>query len=242
MIARVATGAPQARTLLATDGPIVLFDALRMSATVIVALARGMTVRPVPDAEQALALKRGGSSGRVVTAGERDGWRIPGLDLDNSPSDLLSYPLPDPPVTLALTTSHGVPALLAVGGHPPGVLIGSPLNLSALVAALRNGARPEVGILLAGHETEPSPEDAMTAAILLDRLGARPPDRLPAPIPTGRLAAFFAETPAGVRLIERDESADLHLCASVDRYRIVPSLTGDGRIVSNATGSIQGGS
>lgn len=242
MIVRIATGASQARLLLATSGPIVLFDALRMSATVLVALDRGMTVLPVVEAAEGLALKENPPGDEaVVTAGERNGWRIPGLDLDNSPSDLLHYSLPDPPVVLALTTSHGVPALLAVAGHAHGVLIGSPLNLSALTQTLRDRASSEIGILLAGHESEPSLEDAMTAAVLLARLGAPLPDGLPRPVPVAELPAFFAGTSAGRRLVEREERPDLDLCASVDRYRIVPRLTGDGRIVPDAAVRSQGG-
>jgi phosphosulfolactate phosphohydrolase-like enzyme len=231
VIVRVAHGAPQAPALLETDGPIVLFDALRMSATVIVALARGMTVLPVPCPTEALALKAAPPEpAPVLTAGEREGWRIPGLDLDNSPNDLLHRPLSDPPGVLVLTTSHGIPALLAVAEHARGVLVGSPLNLSALAATLRDDSPAQVGILLAGHESEPSIEDAMTASVLLAALGVPRPDGLPAPIAPQEIPAFFADTPAGRRLIRRGEGADLRLCARVDAYPIVPRVI-HGRIV-----------
>ncbi len=241
MIARVGHGVAGAGVLLATKGPIVLFDALRMSATVLVALARGMTVVPVAGPQEALALKREPpEGGHVLTAGERDGWRIPALDLGNSPSDLLRWPVPDPPSFLALTTSNGIPALLAIAGHQDRVLIGSPLNLTALAAALRGQGTPQIGILLAGHRSEASMEDALTASILLEHLGVPVPEGLPRPIPPAEIPTFFANTPAGRRLVERGEEADLHLCASVDRYRIVPRLEG-GRIVPDAAQRVQGG-
>ncbi len=225
---RVTHGAAGAHTLLESAGPIVVIDALRMSATVITALHLGMEVIPVATVKEALALKDKGS----LTAGEREGKKLPELDLGNSLTELLAFGRGSDDLTeksLALTTSNGVPALLAVADHPGAVFIGSPLNLSALAARIKNETREELALLLAGVDGRAAQEDAMTAALLLERLDEPIGSTLPSPGSSSDLEAFFLGTPAGQRLISLGYEQDVRLCASVDRYPIIPAFR-DGRL------------
>jgi len=222
MIVRVAHGVAGAISFRESHGPIVVIDALRMSATMIVALDLGMEVIPVATVEEALALKGAGS----LTAGERGGKRLSGLDLGNSPTELLALERSSGDLSgkaLALTTSNGVPALLAVADHSGAVLIGSALNLSALSARINDEAPRELSLLLAGvEEAKAAQEDAMTAALLLEHLDEPIPSALPSPTPVGDLETFFLSTPSGQRLISLGYEQDVRLCASVDRYPVVP--------------------
>jgi len=227
MIVRVGWGAVEASTLLASSGPIVVIDALRMSATAIVAVHRGMTVVLVATPEEALRLKEEDPS--LLTAGERAGAKIPELDLGNSPTRLLEQQHLEGR-SLALTTSNGVPALLGVKDHAHPVLIGSPLNLCALTTRIKQERPSEFGLLLSGRNGESAEEDAMTAALLLKRLGMAVPDTLPRPLPASELEAFFLNTESAKRLIPLGYEADVRFCAKVDRYPIVPELR-DGRLV-----------
>jgi len=225
MIVRVARGIAGAISFGESHGPIVVIDALRMSATVIVALGLGMEVIPVATVEEAMAVKDKGG----LTAGERGGKRLSGLDLGNSPTELLALERSSGK-TLALTTSNGVPALLAVADHPGAVLIGSPLNLSALATWSNDETPQELSLLLAGvEEGKAAQEDAMTAALLLERLDEPIPATLPFPIPVEDVESFFLGTASGKKLISLGYEQDVRLCASVDRYPIIPVFR-EGRV------------
>jgi len=221
MIVRVAHGVAGAISFRESHGPIVVIDALRMSATVIVALGLGMEVIPVATVEEAMAVKDKGG----CTAGERGGKRLSELDLGNSPTELLALERSSDDLTgkaLALTTSNGIPALLAVADHSGAVLIGSPLNLSALATRISREAPQELSLLLAGVEGEAAQEDAVTASFLLERLDESILSTLPSPTPVGDLETLFLSTPSGQRLILLGYEQDVRLCASVDRYPVVP--------------------
>jgi len=228
MIVRVAHGVAGAISFRESHGPIVVIDALRMSATVIVALDLGMEVIPVATEEEAMAVKdRGG-----LTAGERGGKRLSGLDLGNSPTELLALERSSGDLSgkaLALTTSNGVPALLAVGDAPGLVLIGSPLNLSALATRINHEAPQELSLLLAGVEGKVAQEDAVTASLLLERLDESILSTLPSPTPVEDVESFFLGTASGKKLISLGYEQDVRLCASVDRYPIVPVFR-EGRV------------
>lgn len=228
MNALIALGAAEAPTLLASDGPIVVIDALRMSATVIVALHLGMQVIPVSTPEEALRLKKEDPS--ILTAGERAGVKIPELELGNSPTQLLKQERSLAGRSLVLTTGNGVPVLLRVKDHMHPVLVGSPLNLSALATRLEQEQSSEFGLLLSGRNGEPAEEDAMTAALLLKRLEITIPHTLPQPLPTSTLEAFFFNTESAKRLIPLGYEPDVRFCALVDRYPIVPELR-DARLI-----------
>jgi len=224
---RVAHGASGAEKLTPYPGPIVVIDALRMSATVIVALRLGMVVVPVATEKEALALRKRGA----ITAGERGGEKLPKLDLGNSPSELLRLGGEKlPGKKIALTTSNGIPALLAVAEHPDPVLVGSPLNLTALAGWVREKGPRGLSFLLAGREDEGPQEDAMSASLLLEHLGLPIPKELPSPIPTSNLDGYFLNTDSGRRLSALGYEGDIHLCARVDSYPIVPIFC-DGQLV-----------
>ena len=229
MIVRVAHGVAGAISFRESHGPIVVIDALRMSATVIVALGLGMEVIPVATVEETLVLKNKG----CLTAGERGGKKLSGLDLGNSPTELLALERGSDDLrgkALALTTSNGVPALLAVADHPGAVLIGSPLNLSALTTRINDEAPQELSLLLAGVEEEKAvQEDAVTASLLLLHLDESIPFTLPSPTPVGDLETLFLSTSSGQKLISLGYEQDVRLCASVDRYPVVPVFR-EGRV------------
>ena len=224
---RLAWGAAEARTLLASAGPIVVIDALRMSATTIVAIHRGMNVVPVATSEEALRLKA--EDPFLLTAGERGGAKIPELDLGNSPTQFLKQERLKGR-SLALTTGNGVLAFLGVKNHAHPVLIGSPLNLGALASSIQAKNPSELGLLLAGQNGAPAEEDAMTAALLIERLGMAVPEPLPRPVSSSKLEEFFLGTESATRLIPLGYEPDVRFCARVDRYPFVPELR-DGRIV-----------
>jgi len=219
MRVQIAYGAREGASLVGADGPIVVIDALRMSATVIVACQLRMEIVPVKSIPEAVALGKEGA----ITAGERNGVKIPELDIGNSPTALLSL-AGKLPRYLALTTTNGVPAVLSVARHPKDVLIGSPLNLSALSSYISGSAPSELGILIAGKRGGEAEEDELTASLLLEKLGENVRCGLPESVPPEKLGKRFVETHSGWKLCAAGYGRDVELCAYVDRYPTVPRL------------------
>ncbi|MEA3356362.1 MAG: hypothetical protein U9Q23_03315, partial [Candidatus Bipolaricaulota bacterium] len=68
------------------------------------------------------------------------------------------------------------------------------------------------------------------ASLLLKRLDVPIPKELPGPIPVSALDEYFLNTDSGRRLTALGYEGDIHLCARVDSYPIVPLFCG-GRLV-----------
>jgi len=98
---------PAARLAGATA---VVIDAIRATTTIVAALAAGarevVPCRTEADVKAEAARRPAGS---VVTAGERGGRRLEGLDLNNSPSVMTAENLSGR--TLLLTTTNGTQAI-----------------------------------------------------------------------------------------------------------------------------------
>ena len=211
-----ANGALEARK---RGGVIVMIDALRASATIVTALEMGMTsVRPVLSIADCVG---------DVTAGERGGRKLPGLDHGNSPSELRKQEYRGR--QLVLTTTNGTEVLLAVGGGPATVLVGSALNASAVArAAIEDAVRADVPVtlLLAGRNNQSCIEDELVAAEILHAMG--PEARLTGPPleTSASMVADFFDGESGQNLVRLGYAEDVHLCAQVDRSAVVPVLRG----------------
>ncbi len=224
MRVRIAYGREEGDALAGTvDGPVVVVDALRMSATTIVACYLGMKVIPVKSVQETIAWGKRGA----LTAGERDGVKIPELDIGNSPTALLSLSGMLPRY-LALTTTNGVPAVLSVLGHPGEILIGSPINLSSLIHRIAELSPTEIGILIAGKRGPEAEEDELTASLILGRLGVEVPPGISTPIRSEELEERFAETHSGRKLRAAGYEDDVKFCSRVDTCPIVPLVKGNG--------------
>jgi 2-phosphosulfolactate phosphatase len=108
---------------------VVIIDVFRATSTITTALYNGAEkVIPVASVEDCIAI---GSKLQAVTAGERDGKVIPGLQYGNSPAE---YPRSFiQGKTLVLTTTNGTRLLhLALNNGADEVITGSFPNLSAV--------------------------------------------------------------------------------------------------------------
>jgi phosphosulfolactate phosphohydrolase-like enzyme len=211
---------------------VVIVDALRASTTIVAALTAGMrAVRPVATAEECVG---------EVTAGEHDGVKLPGVDIDNSPTSV-----GDPGFAgkeLVLTTTNGTRCILAAASHPGAtVLVGALTNAAAAGRAagvLSEGAGSGVTIVIAGNRHRASPEDHIAATAVADA------------VPDGVIAgsehvlrvddpeAAFLGSPAGLGLAAVGRTSDIRACAQRDTSTVVPILRG-GRFVA-LTGATAG--
>lgn len=214
---RIALGVAGAREAAARGDLTVVIDTLRASSTIVVALASGMrAVVPSLTPEEA-----GAAPG--ITAGERDGEKLPGLRHGNSPSEIAAAGYRGE--TLRLTTTNGTACIRAAAEGPAPVLVGCLLNAGAVARVLEEAAgegRPEVTLLAAGWRERETVEDVLTATAIADRLGA---EVLPGPVEprrTSDLRGALLGSPSGKRLLGLGYRADVELCAQVDLHRVVP--------------------
>lgn len=206
-------------------GVVVLIDALRASATMITALAMGMSrVLPVTSVEACTG---------DVTAGERGGRKLPTLDHGNSPTELLARKDAYAGKSLGLTTTNGTECLLAASCDATVVLVGTTLNARAVAsAALRlakERARP-ISILMAGRNNQPCVEDELAAGEILARMGAEVHLQGPVPQTSAALEADFFASDAGRNLASLGYSDDVRFCAQTDRFDVVPVFR-DGKVI-----------
>lgn len=153
-------------------GVVIVIDQLRASSTIAAALAAGaMWVRPaltIEEArEQAALMSRGmptPGTARVLLGGERQGLRIEGFDLANSPSEYTREKVTSRGIVF--TTTNGTAALLHAA-RASRIIVGCLANLDAVVRAVASDPRP-VHVLCAGTHGLISLEDVLAAGAFVE--------------------------------------------------------------------------
>jgi 2-phosphosulfolactate phosphatase len=142
----------------AAPSPVaVVVDLMRATSTIAQALASGWErVYCAPGIEEARALRE--TLGAGLLGGERDAVQIPGFDLGASPREVRE-PLGS---TLIMSTTNGTRAIVAAAESCDTVLLGSLLNLDAVVAAVR-AQDGDVTIVCAGWKSLFAIDDAYCA-------------------------------------------------------------------------------
>ena len=200
----------------------VVVDVIRASSSIAQALAAGYErVLCCGEIDEANAL-RAELGDEAVVGGERNGVVVPGFDVGASPREFAAGRRAP---TLILSTTNGTAAILAAAARCETVLVGSLLNLSALVAAA-GAAGADVAVSCAGFKGGFALDDAYCAGRIVAGLpgarsdAARAAELLAASFP-GELEALQARTygPPGLE-------ADIAYCAQVDLLDTVPRYIG----------------
>ena len=172
----------------------IVVDVIRATSSIAQALASGYE-RVLCCAEIAEAQELRTELGdEAVVGGERNAVVVEGFDVGASPREFAQAPKAP---TLILTTTNGTRAILTAASRCEIVLLGSLLNLSALVRAVR-GTGGDVAILCSGFK----------GAGVIARAWPDP------------LAGLNARTygPPGLE-------ADIEFCAQVDLLDVVPRFS-----------------
>jgi 2-phosphosulfolactate phosphatase len=224
-------------------GTTVVIDLLRASSTICQALASG-AVEVVPFLEIAgarAAAELTSDRDQILLGGEREGLRIAGFDLGNSPAEYTSEAVAGRRVFL--TTTNGTRAL-DHARHARRIVVGALVNLSAVVASLRK--EPQIDILCAGTGGEVTREDVLAAGAMVEGLVAERDEvwQLNEPAKTARrnwqglvaaarasgrslsehLAIELRDTPGGRNLLSIGMDHDLAACARIDAVDVLPEL------------------
>lgn len=212
----------------------VVIDVLRATTTVAAALAAGH--QRVLCCEEVEGAERLRGPGRVL-AGERDNVAIPGFDRGNSPLGFEETGKGD----LVLSTTNGSRAIVAAADRSREVVLGSLVNLEAVLAEVPSD---DVTVVCAGTAGGMAIEDVYLAGLLVKRLGGEPTDAtlIAARVPAG-YSSHEEALNAGAnaqKLRETDQHADIEYCARESILDVVPRVTGSmpGVAIVSATAGV----
>jgi len=207
------------------DKTVVVVDILRATSCMTTAFAFGIkSITPFAKLEDCLAMKEKG----YVTAGERDGKKVDGFDLGNSPFEYMEEKLKGKKI--AFTTTNGTVAIAkSVGARE--IVIGSFLNLSAITGYLSNSDN-NVLVVCAGWKGRVNLEDTLFAGALVDRLSDHTEPDCDAPLAAQHLYQqakddlneFLKDSSHVKRLAKLNIHKDIRFCLTPDQYSVVPVL------------------
>jgi len=198
----------------------IVVDVLRATSTIAQALASGYErVYCCREVEEARALRD--RLGEGLLGGERNAVRIDGFDVGASPREFLGEPRAS---TVILSTTNGTRTILETAARADEVLLGSLLNLDAVVAVARERGE-DVEIVCAGFQGTFAIDDAYCAGRIVQLLGAEPSDSAKAAEAIARAwpdahDGLLARTYGPPGLEE-----DIAFCAQVGMLDVVPRLS-----------------
>ena len=217
---------------IVTDKTVVVVDILRATSSMVTAFAYGVAkIKPVAHTEECIRLRHQG----YLTAGERDGRKVVGLDFGNSPFDYQQDAIRGQ--ALAMTTTNGTLAIEESKAARK-LIVGAFLNLGA-VADFLTRQEHNVLVVCAGWKGHINLEDSLFAGALLNRLASHFCAGDDAALAARSLfhqaqpdfMTFLAQSSHVQRLAQLNIRRDVEFCLRLDQYPIVPQLQDNHLIV-----------
>ena len=214
------------------DKTVVVVDILRATSCMTTAFAHGIaSITPFADLEVCKAMKDYG----FLTAGERNGEKVEGFDLGNSPFEYMEESLKGKKI--AFTTTNGTQAIVKSLAAKE-IIIGSFLNLSSVTNYLEKGIN-NVLIVCAGWKGKVNLEDTLFAGAVVERLQDHVEPDCDAPLAAQRLYNLakpdlidFLKNSSHVKRLNRlNIHKDIEFCLMNDLYTVVPVLK-DGVLIA----------
>lgn len=226
-----------------SDKLIVVIDVLRASSTIVTALAYGCRgLVPILSPEQAKEKAQQFKKEEVLLGGEREGRKIKGFDLGNSPREYQKEIVEDR--IIIFSTTNGVKTLERVRGAFR-IIIASFLNLQATFNYCSK-FQGDILLACAGKEGYFSLEDTVCAGMLINSLRDIYSDTCQEV--DANLTAQVLYKKFGNNILEMLRKSqhgrylesiglrkDLEFCAQLDIFNIVPIFR-DGLISLNEEG------
>jgi 2-phosphosulfolactate phosphatase len=210
---------------------IVVVDVLRTCTSIATALKNGATkVIPVETVEEATRLAATLDAKARLLCGERDGRKVSGFDLGNSPREYTRERVDG--ATLVFASTNASPLMAGALGGRDQCLLGY-VNVTAVAGWVAAG-KADVTIVCAGRNGRFSLEDAACAGALVHQL-----TRLKGDLELNDAASVardyhreYGESPEAILrssehgryLIELGFEEDIPLCAAMDSVPVVPQL------------------
>lgn len=207
------------------DRTVVVVDILRATSCMTTAFAHGIqSITPFASLEDCMAMKSQG----YFTSGERDGKKVDGFDLGNSPFEYMDRKLHGQ--RIAFTTTNGTNAIAkSIGARE--IVIGSFLNLTALAKYLNRG-KDDILVVCAGWKGRFNLEDTLFAGALLEALRDSVELECDAPhaclhlylTAKSNMLEFLKDASHIKRLTKLNNVEDIKFCLTIDKYDVVPRM------------------
>ncbi|NLL61871.1 MAG: 2-phosphosulfolactate phosphatase [Candidatus Atribacteria bacterium] len=225
---------------------VVIIDILRASSTIVTALSEGAnSVIPVYSIEKAIKVSEDLCSEQVLLCGERNGLKLPGFYLGNSPLEYIGKHIKSK--IIILSTTNGTKAL-QLTRKAAKIIIGCFLNIGAVVSYCQNYNK-DILMVCAGDRGNISLEDTVCAGMMKYLIENRNNGKTP-PLffnDDGQIAYFLyrkfkddddlikvLETSVwGKKLKEKGFAKDLVFCAQKNLYKTIPVLENDCLVVAD---------
>ncbi|MBO0358729.1 2-phosphosulfolactate phosphatase [Hymenobacter sp. BT186] len=208
----------------------VVVDILRATSSIVTALAQGVThLVPVSEVADCQALALQG----YLTAAERDGRQLEGVDLGNSPFGYLDGVVAVRGRSVAITTTNGTRAL-HLSQAADAVVVGAFLNLGAVANFLREQQK-DVVVVCAGWKGNFCLEDTLFGGALAQQLAAdfntTDSDATLAALDLWQAAApdvagYLLKSSHVRRLNSLESHKDMEFCVRQNEYDVVPLYQG----------------
>jgi 2-phosphosulfolactate phosphatase len=216
-----------------SDKVVVIVDILRATSCMVAGMGSGVkSIVPVASLDECLALKAQG----YITAGERDGKKVEGFDIGNSPFSFMDEAYQGQ--SIAMTTTNGTQAIVR-SRNASSIVIGAFLNINAIAKHLRKQEQ-DVLIVCAGWKGRFNLEDTLFAGALSDILkddfdtqdDAVIAARLLFQRSSDNMAELLRESSHFRRLSRLGIVDDIVFALQFDRFNVVPFMEGRHIIVA----------
>ncbi len=209
------------------DSIVVIIDVFRATSTIATALFNGATkIIPVDNVEECISI--GANTANSVTAGERDGIIIKGLQHGNSPSDYPRNFIENK--TLVLTTTNGTKLLhMALNKGVNNIITGSFPNLSAVIKFLLSQNK-NVFLGCSAWKDRFNLEDTLFAGAVIEQVKDNFEIHCDSSLMAFEmyqlhkydLSKFIKQTTHWHRLAKHGLEADMEYCITIDVANILP--------------------
>ncbi|UII23030.1 2-phosphosulfolactate phosphatase [Fulvivirga ligni] len=213
---------------------VVIVDILRATSCMTTGIAHGVkAIRPFADRDACIKMREQG----YFIAGERNGIKVEGFDLGNSPFDYMAENVKNQKV--AVTTTNGTVAI-EKSAEAAEIIIGSFLNISAVADYLKKQDKDAL-IFCAGWKGKVNMEDSLFAGALVKRLKGEFVNECDAPLfahtafeySEAQLLDVIKGSSHAKRLNNLNIHEDIEFCMKMDEYDVVPVIR-DGEICLSA--------
>jgi 2-phosphosulfolactate phosphatase len=214
-------------TEIEQDDIVIVIDILRACSTIVTALNSGIEeIIPCTNVSEVQNIKF--KDNEILTAGERNGEKIPYFDFDNSPISFLNKTFHNG--KLALTTTNCTEAI-NIASKSLYMYFGCFLNYSTVFNFLKNiKTQQRVIFLSSGYKQEESEEDNIFAYSIISELKeVRPVLQNDFEIPTYFNSFSFPDiknlilnTSHSKRLIKLGKKKDIEFSLNFDKFDCLP--------------------
>jgi 2-phosphosulfolactate phosphatase len=215
---------------------IAVIDVLRVSTTIAYAHANGSEcIVPVESVEAASKLASSLDKAVTLLGGEKEGKRIDGFDLGNSPLEYTRDAVGGK--NIILSTTNGTRAITKAR-EADEIIVACFANMSSVLEHIGRAGDKPAGILCAGKQGRFALEDAVCAGMMIDRLASEGDVELDDAAVAGRLLylehkddipGLIRNCEHGKYLMSLGFEKDLDACAAIDSLNTLPVVT-EGRI------------